>query len=387
MMQMPVRSRLTSRLAAAFLAATLLSTAGCAPSPAASPSSLPPVTASPTVTPQASPTGPSPFASFVRPTPTPLPTFLVYVVRRGDTLTSIARAFDTTPFSIAYWNREAYPTLDPDSDAYEPDKIETGWSLVLIPNVMIDDSDLPAATATPPPAATSRPSPTPSATQPATAVPKPTAGQASIVVRHGPRTAATVALTFDMGGRLDPALDIVAWLAEEDVHATIFPTGKTGTTTTTGRAVLDRIALRRDLFDLGNHTWSHPDLRELDDASIRDQLDRTDTAVVVAVNMSTKPWFRPPYGALDDQIPAVVGAAGWGYTVLWDVDTIDWRPESDGGPTAADIVAKVVGNARGGSIVLMHLGGYHTLEALPGIVDGLRAKGLTPVTLDEMFGS
>ena len=72
---------------------------------------------------------------------------------------------------------------------------------------------------------------------------------------------------------------------------------------------------------------------------------------------------------------------------MWDIDTIDWKQTADGGPTKADIVTKVVSNAQGGSIVLMHLGGWHTLEALPEVLSGLKAKGLTPVTLTEMLGS
>jgi peptidoglycan/xylan/chitin deacetylase (PgdA/CDA1 family) len=71
---------------------------------------------------------------------------------------------------------------------------------------------------------------------------------------------------------------------------------------------------------------------------------------------------------------------------MWDIDTIDWRPEEDGGPTASDMVDKVVSRAQGGSIVLMHLGGFNTFEALPAMLAGLRAKGLEPVTLGEMLG-
>jgi peptidoglycan/xylan/chitin deacetylase (PgdA/CDA1 family) len=70
---------------------------------------------------------------------------------------------------------------------------------------------------------------------------------------------------------------------------------------------------------------------------------------------------------------------------MWDVDTIDWKPTADGGPTSDDIEAKVLSRAKGGSIVLMHLGGYETLDALPGVVAGLRKRGLEPVTLSEMF--
>jgi hypothetical protein len=95
------------------------------------------VTASP------SPSGPSSQPSFVRPTPTPLPTFLVYTVRPGDTLTSIARMFRTTARSIAFWNRAAYPSLDPDSPQYAPDSIKAGWNLMLVPDVELDPEDLP----------------------------------------------------------------------------------------------------------------------------------------------------------------------------------------------------------------------------------------------------
>jgi hypothetical protein len=90
-----------------------------------------------------SPSGPSSQPSFVRPTPTPLPTFLVYTVRPGDTLTSIARMFRTTARSIAFWNRTTFPSLDPDSPQYAPDAIKAGWNLMLVPDVELDPEDLP----------------------------------------------------------------------------------------------------------------------------------------------------------------------------------------------------------------------------------------------------
>lgn len=364
--------------------ATLALVVACIPQPADR-QTLVPATTPPIPTDVAFPsaTGPTPLPSFVRPTPTPLPSFRAYVVVAGDTLSSIARRFDTSATSIAYWNRTTYPSLDPESPAYRPDRIQIGWTLLVIPGVVIDGDDLPDSSSGPTATVTPTAAPTDDAT------PRPTASgsTAAVVVRHGPRSDRTVALTFDMGGRLDPALDILDWLITNDVPATIFTTGRTGTTTTTGKAALEQVAEHRDLFDLGNHSWSHPDFRDLDATAMRDQLTRTESAVVAAVNRSTKPWFRPPYGGLDDQVPAVVGAAGWHHIVLWDVDAIDWKPESDGGPTTQDLVDKVVDNAQNGSIVLMHLGGYHTLDALPGIVDGLRAKGLEPVTLREMFGA
>jgi hypothetical protein len=105
----------------------------------------PPAASTGFATPVASPSGPSSRPSFVRPTPTPLPTFLVYTVRPGDTLTSIARLFGTTARSIAFWNRATYPSLDPDSPQYAPDAIKAGWNLMLVPDVELDPDDLPEA--------------------------------------------------------------------------------------------------------------------------------------------------------------------------------------------------------------------------------------------------
>ena len=96
----------------------------------------------PTATP--APAGSSASPSFVRPTPTPQPTFLAYVVRKGDTLTSIARAHGTTARSIAFWNRTRHPSLDPDSPTYRPDRIDVGWVLLFVPNLELDPEDLPA---------------------------------------------------------------------------------------------------------------------------------------------------------------------------------------------------------------------------------------------------
>jgi peptidoglycan/xylan/chitin deacetylase (PgdA/CDA1 family) len=320
------------------------------------------------------PASPGASPSFARPSATPESTAVAYTVVAGDNLNSIARKFSTTARSIAFWNGKAYPSLDPYSAAYSPDMIEVGWTLAIVPGVVVDEGDLPAPSPTAVPLRSIPPGPTQDPSG------------ASVVLAHGSRDSNAVALTFDMGGRLDPALEIVDWLIEHDVRATIFPTGATGSGTETGRAVLARIAAHPDLFAVGNHSWDHPDFTTLTPARMVDQLTRTEAAIGPLLGGSTKPFFRPPYGSQDAAVRAAVGGAGWSYTVMWDVDTIDWKPTTDGGPTADDIAAKVAARVRGGSIVLMHLGGYHTLEALPEIVTTLRSRGLEPVTLPELIG-
>ncbi|MBA2718980.1 MAG: LysM peptidoglycan-binding domain-containing protein [Chloroflexi bacterium] len=106
------------------------------------------------------PTGPTPRPSFVPPTPTPAPTFTVYSVASGDNLNSIARKFGTSARSIAYWNRSTYPSLDPESAGYQPNLLKLGWTLFLVPNVILTDDEAPPLPTTEVPADESSEEPT-----------------------------------------------------------------------------------------------------------------------------------------------------------------------------------------------------------------------------------
>lgn len=199
-----------------------------------------------------------------------------------------------------------------------------------------------------------------------------------------------MALTFDMGGRVGDARAIVDWLIAHDVHATIFMTGAMAdnVNTAAGRVVLGLIDAHPGLLTLGNHSYTHTDFRTLGPSQMATELRRTEDAIEPWCSQDPRPFFRPPFGGYDADMLAAVGAAGYRRTVLWEIDTIDWRPIDNDppGPTAGQIVSKVLTNAQGGSIVLMHLGGYETYEALPTMVDGLRAAGYDLVNLDELLG-
>jgi len=334
--------------------------------------------ASPVSVPAPRPTGPTPVPSFVRPTPTPIPSFRAYEVVRGDTLLSIARTFDTTARSIAYWNRGTYPSLDPEAPEYSPNRIKAGWVLLLIPGAVVDPQTLPDRT--PPTSPLPGASPTP-----VVPIVTPAPGAGALAVSHGDQVATKVALTFDMNSDLANAPEILDYLTHNEIPASIFAQGDAATTTARGRAVLESAAERPDLFDVGNFTWDGPILTNLDGPAIVDQLSRAEAAISTFANVTTKPWFRPPGGAWDDNVRHAEGEAGWAYLVLWDVDSKDAIAPADGGPTADQIAATVTSGVQGGSIVLLHLGGANTLEALPPILDGLDAKGIEPVTLSELL--
>ncbi|HET7495215.1 MAG TPA: LysM peptidoglycan-binding domain-containing protein [Candidatus Limnocylindrales bacterium] len=142
------RAPATRRAASLLVIGCLV--AGCIPvsGPSRTPAVASPDATGDVATATPAPIGPSGPPSFVRPTPTPLPTFLAYTVRPGDTLSSIAKRFETTTRSIAFWNRAQHPSLDPDSPTYEPDRIAAGWTLLLVPGVELDPEDIPEASPT-----------------------------------------------------------------------------------------------------------------------------------------------------------------------------------------------------------------------------------------------
>jgi peptidoglycan/xylan/chitin deacetylase (PgdA/CDA1 family) len=226
-------------------------------------------------------------------------------------------------------------------------------------------------------------------------VPHTAAAGTSQVLRRISTTESKVALTFDMGGRLTPALDIIERLVIDRVCATIHLTGQAAQTTT-GTAVMAIIKAHPELFETGNHTMWHCNLRDggtgihcpatpPSDERIRTELREAEAIITAGTGRSPTPYWRPPYGAYDTHVRDVAASVGYTKTLMWDVDTIDWKKIADGGPTTAAMAAKVVTNARTGSIVLMHLGGYHTYDALPSMVMGLRAAGLQPTSISDLL--
>jgi peptidoglycan/xylan/chitin deacetylase (PgdA/CDA1 family) len=224
-------------------------------------------------------------------------------------------------------------------------------------------------------------------------------GEPEIIVR-APDAGEAMALTFDMGGRLDPALDIMAFLVENEVCTTLFPTGAMSGTAT-GQAVLEIVAEHPELFELGNHTMHHCNLRDGGMGSpttapcqtggpptqtfVRAEL--TDAAAILEAGSGQDPvpYWRPPFGAYTDDVLATAAGLGYTKTIMWTMDTADWMPLEDGGPTAEQIATRVVTSAGSGSIILMHLGGYETLDALAIMVPALRERGLMLTSVSDLL--
>ncbi len=362
--------RLAAVLALAVLAAGL-PVAGCTVPVAGQPSG-PPAAGAPS---GASPSARTPSRPF-RPTPTPAPTFATYTVRAGDTLIALAQRFGTTPESLAYWNRARYPSLDPDSPAYRPGLIQAGWQLAYLPGEVVDPESLPPASA--------GPNAGPATSGPVGPYPGLPADGSAALVRRGPTGLDGVALTFDYAGGAGAgpggAEAVLQWLEANSVPATVFVgAGAAAPGDAPGAGVLARLRASRSVR-----------------AGLLAGVDRTerlgatlgaaDATLRAALGTTTAPWLRPAGGNASAAALQAAGHAGWTWVIAWDVDPGDGVAPDAGGPIATDIEARVVSRASGGSIVHLQLGGARTLEALPGILDGLASVGLRVVTLDELLG-
>lgn len=133
--------------------------------------------------------------------------------------------------------------------------------------------------------------------------------------------------------------------------------------------------------EIGNHTWDHPEMPKLAPREMRWQIDRAERQITGMTGVSPKPYFRPPYGAWNNTMLDVVGAAGYTHVIMWSIDTLDWS-----GKSAQEIDHRIVRNAFPGAIVLMHGLGKHTAEGTQLAVQDLRRKGYEFVTVSELLG-
>jgi peptidoglycan/xylan/chitin deacetylase (PgdA/CDA1 family) len=197
------------------------------------------------------------------------------------------------------------------------------------------------------------------------------AGSASRVdypVYCGGHTSRYVALTFDDGPG-STTQSVVRTLRRYHARATFFVLGKN----VAGRGGL--IRQEKAVGEVGNHSWSHPDLSKYSAAGVAEQLSSTQQAIRKA-GAPRPTVFRPPYGARNATVDAQ--ARAYGLTeILWSIDSYDSR-----GYSTANIAHTVLKLVQPGAVVLMHDVLPATARALPRI---LKARKFQLVTVSELL--
>lgn len=204
------------------------------------------------------------------------------------------------------------------------------------------------------------------------------------VITRLPTTRKVVALTFDAGASADGVASILQTLKREHVPASFFLTGDFAEQHPDGASHL--AAYGR----VGNHTSDHLHLTTLTTAQVRAQVTMARATIRRVTGEDPLLFFRFPFGEYDARTLTAVNDLGYA-AIGWTVDSLGWKGTS-GGQSVGSVVARVLGAAVPGEIVLMHVGANPddgtTLDAdaLPRVIAGLRAMGFGFVTLDTLLG-
>jgi len=212
-----------------------------------------------------------------------------------------------------------------------------------------------------------------------------------VVQRYGSHPG-WAALTFDDGPDSKWTPKILKILQEKNAPATFFVIGE-------NMQVHPELVQREVNMGMvvGNHTYTHPNIDEISNAEVDVQLNATQRLFEVITGKSMR-FMRPPYygdaePSNQTEVDRLVKPQALGYLIAGlRVDTEDWRK-----PPAAAIIQTALTELGDpgsidrppGQVILLHDSGgdrSHTVEALPELIDQLRAHGYRLVTLAELAG-
>ena len=179
-----------------------------------------------------------------------------------------------------------------------------------------------------------------------------------------------VALTFDDGPHPYYTEQLLDGLKERGVKATFFVTGE--------HAKLHPDVIQRMYEEghlIGNHTYSHIQLRKNNQEAFREELIRTNE-VIGEITGGEVLYVRPPYGSWDKSFEKELNMI----PVLWTIDPLDWCSHD-----ASCVVDKVLKKVKENDIILLHDCYDTTVEAAFQIVDELKGKGYLFVTVEELL--
>jgi len=204
-----------------------------------------------------------------------------------------------------------------------------------------------------------------------------------------------VALSFDDGPDPEWTPKILKILKDYNVKGTFFMIGEVAE---------DYIGVMRQVYreghEIGNHTWTHPDISEISNRQVDLELNLTER--LFASELGVQPlYFRPPYSIdqepdTNDQAAPVEKIQGLGYVIVGNkIDTNDWDEHPRKTPQEiTDSVFQQIKDMETkpwnrGSIILLHDGGGDrsvTIKTLPVLIEALRARGYEIVPVSELVG-
>lgn len=129
--------------------------------------------------------------------------------------------------------------------------------------------------------------------------------------------------------------------------------------------------------EIGNHAYSHPDMKKLTKARISEEIRKTNEVITATIDVKTK-WFAPPSGSFRQDVVDIASSLDM-YTILWTVDTVDWR-----NPESSAMAKKVLQKIEPGAMILMHPTASST-GGLEQLIIGIKAKGYQINTVTNLL--
>ena len=208
-----------------------------------------------------------------------------------------------------------------------------------------------------------------------TALPKDIARAGGHTHMRGADRRPYVAMTFDDGPHPSLTPRLLDMFKRRNARATFYVIG----------ALVNRYPdiVRRIVdegHELGNHTYRHPFLSSHGDRRVVEELDRTSDAIDRAVG-HVPVTMRPPYGAITARQRGMIYDRLDLQTVLWSVDTSDWKR-----PGSSVVARRVINGAHRGAIILAHDIHPPTVRAMPTALDGVIGRGFQFITVSEILG-
>lgn len=183
-----------------------------------------------------------------------------------------------------------------------------------------------------------------------------------------------VALTFDDGPNPETTPKLLKILAERNVKATFFMLGNRAVQ---APEVVKAVAAAG--HEIGNHSWSHPQLTKLPVAAADKQVE--DTSALLEQITGAKPiLMRPPYGSMSPSLQAHLYEKYGLSQIFWSVDPLDWKVRD-----SQAVYDQIMKQVRPGAIILSHDIHPTTVAAMPRVIDALIAKGYKIVTVSELI--
>ncbi|MEK3886192.1 polysaccharide deacetylase family protein [Bacillus sp. FSL K6-3431] len=137
------------------------------------------------------------------------------------------------------------------------------------------------------------------------------------------------------------------------------------------------LMIDKEGHEIGNHAYSHPDLQRRSKADTLEEIKKTSDIIEATLGKKTK-WFAPPSGSFNQTTIQVAHDLNM-KTILWTVDTVDWKK-----PETSEMVRRVVSKVENGSMVLMHPT-KPVAEGLDAMISDIKEKGLQLGTVSDLM--